>query len=223
MVKHAHITTNLVDVIFHAVRLVNVNVARRACSEFAGALVNCDSFELSFLVDVDGLHDMIWAVEYYEGVARDVCLGHYPSVTIMFFVEVRACRTMIWVPVHSPWATACSLACGLPGSMPRIEVVCRLTTDAAWLQPSLSSRRCSPMSGDGTRRGVLVHYYPCATAGSELTRPTRVVTTSFLMHEPGFSPTSIRGSVICAYRASLGNFHRSCLITSVPLLMALCH
>lgn len=41
----------------------------RTCRELAGAFVDCDSFELVLLVDVDGLYDMIRAVEYYEGIA----------------------------------------------------------------------------------------------------------------------------------------------------------
>lgn len=75
---------------------------RRACRKLAGAFIDCDSFELVFLVDVDGLDDTIGAVEYYESIARDVGLGDYPSVTIVFFACVRACRTMIWIPSHEP-------------------------------------------------------------------------------------------------------------------------
>lgn len=46
-----------------------VDVARRACRQLAGAFVNCDSFELTLLIDVDSLYDTIGAVEYYEGIA----------------------------------------------------------------------------------------------------------------------------------------------------------
>lgn len=94
--------TNLVDPILYTIRLVGVDIARGACSELASALVDCDSFELIFLVDVDSLKDMVWPVEYYESIARNVCLVDYPSVTIVFVVFVRRRRTMIWIPSHRP-------------------------------------------------------------------------------------------------------------------------
>jgi hypothetical protein len=65
---------HLVDAILYAVRLVYVDVARGACCKLAGPFVDCDSFELVFLVDVDGLDDMFGAVEDYEGIAGDVRL-----------------------------------------------------------------------------------------------------------------------------------------------------
>lgn len=72
-----------------------MNVTRRARCKLAGPLVDCDGFELIFLFDINGLYDMIGAVEYYEGIARNVGLFDYPSVTIVFGVLVRSCRTMI--------------------------------------------------------------------------------------------------------------------------------
>ena len=96
------VAAHLVDAILDAVRLVYVDVARRASCELAGPLVDCDSLQLLFLVDVDGLDDMAGAVEDYEGIAGDVCLGDFPSVTIVFVVPGRRRRTMIWFPSHRP-------------------------------------------------------------------------------------------------------------------------
>ena len=95
---------HLVDAILYAVRLVYVHVARGACRKLAGPFVDCDSFELIFLVDVDGLDDMFGAVEDYKGITGDVRLGDWLSVTIVFNVVVDACRsrTMIWVLSHTP-------------------------------------------------------------------------------------------------------------------------
>lgn len=61
--------TDLVDTILDAVRLVDIDVARRACRELARSFVDCDSFELILLVNVDGLYDVVGAVEDYEGIA----------------------------------------------------------------------------------------------------------------------------------------------------------
>ena len=87
--------TDLVDAIFDAVWLVHVDVARRAGRKLACAFVDCNSFEFVFLVDVDALYDMVGAVEDYEGIAGDVGLVGYPSVTIVFSVLARRRRTMI--------------------------------------------------------------------------------------------------------------------------------
>ena len=93
---------HLVDTILYAVRLVYVYAARGARRKLAGPFVDCDSFQLIFLVDVNGLDDMFRAVEDYEGIAGDVHLGSYMSVTIVFNVVVDRCRTMIWVLSHRP-------------------------------------------------------------------------------------------------------------------------
>jgi hypothetical protein len=53
---------------------VYVDASRRTCREFAGALVNGDCFELEFLVDVDGLQDVVWSVEDDERITGDVDL-----------------------------------------------------------------------------------------------------------------------------------------------------
>ena len=94
--------TNLVNPILDAIWLVYEDVARRACCKLACPLVDCDSFKLFFLVDVDGLYDVVGAVEYYEGISGNVCLVGYPSVTIVFVVFMRRRRTMIWFPSHRP-------------------------------------------------------------------------------------------------------------------------
>ena len=96
------IPSYLVDAILYAVRLIYVDVARGACRKLAGPFVDCDSFELIFLVDVDGLDDMFGTVENYEGIAGDVRLGDCLSVTIVLSVVVDRCRTMIWVLSHRP-------------------------------------------------------------------------------------------------------------------------
>ena len=93
---------HLVDAILYAVGLVYVDVARGACRKLAGPFVDCDSFKLIFLVDVDGLDDMFRAVEDYEGIAGYVRLGDCLSVTIVLSVVVDTCRTMIWVLSHRP-------------------------------------------------------------------------------------------------------------------------
>ena len=93
---------HLVDAILYTVRLVYVDVARGACRKLAGPFVDCDSFELVFLVDVDGLDDMFGAVEDYKGIAGDIRLGDWLSVTIVFSVVVDRCRAMIWVLSHRP-------------------------------------------------------------------------------------------------------------------------
>jgi hypothetical protein len=93
---------HLVDAILYAVRLVYVDVARGACCKLASPFVDCDSFQLIFLVDVNSLDDMFRAVEDYEGISGDVRLSSYPSVTIVFNAVVDTCRTMIWVLSHRP-------------------------------------------------------------------------------------------------------------------------
>lgn len=89
------VSPHLVDTILHAVWLVYIDVECRACRKLAGPFVNCDSFKLVLLVDVYGLDDMIGTVEDYEGIAGDICLISYPSVTIVFNVWARRRRTMI--------------------------------------------------------------------------------------------------------------------------------
>ena len=96
------VPSDLVDAILYAVRLIYVYAARGARRKLAGPFVDCDSFQFIFLVDVDGLYDMFWAVEDYKGIAGDVRLGSYLSVTIVFSVVVDRCRTMIWVLSHRP-------------------------------------------------------------------------------------------------------------------------
>jgi hypothetical protein len=93
----------------------------RASRDLARALVERDGFELEFLIDVDGLEDVVRSVEDNERIARDVCLA---SLRISHGCVSRCVcgrRTMIWFPSHWPWVTACSLACGRPGSMPRMN------------------------------------------------------------------------------------------------------
>ena len=96
------VPSDLVDAILYAVRLIYVYAARGARRKLAGPFVDCDSFQFIFLVDVDGLYDMFWAVEDYKGITGDVRLGSYLSVTIVFSVVVDRCRTMIWVLSHRP-------------------------------------------------------------------------------------------------------------------------
>ena len=54
--------------------LIYVYVLRRTHCDFSDAEIDCDGLQLRFLVDVDGLDDMVRPVEYYERVSRDVGL-----------------------------------------------------------------------------------------------------------------------------------------------------
>lgn len=49
--------------------LIYVYVLCGAGSELACTLIERDSFELELLVHVDGLEDMVGAVEYYERIS----------------------------------------------------------------------------------------------------------------------------------------------------------
>jgi hypothetical protein len=46
----------------------------RTCRKLPRALVECDSFELEVLVDIDSLQYVIGPVEDYERVARNIGL-----------------------------------------------------------------------------------------------------------------------------------------------------
>jgi hypothetical protein len=126
----------------------------RASRDLARALVERDGFELELLIDVDGLEDVVRSVEDNKRIARDVCLA---SLRISHGCVSRCVcgrRTMIWFPSHRPWVTACSLACGRPGSMPRMNYLKAFATRAS------SFRECQKVEsfalGCGCCRGVNV-------------------------------------------------------------------
>jgi hypothetical protein len=79
---------------------VYVDASRRTCREFAGALVNGDCFELEFLVDVDGLQDVVWSVEDDERVTGNVNL--YEKRVSLHMRPVVSGRTIVWRPSHRP-------------------------------------------------------------------------------------------------------------------------
>lgn len=56
------------------IRLVYVQVPRRASSEFACILVEGNGFELRLLIDVGRLEDMVRRIEDDQRIARDVGL-----------------------------------------------------------------------------------------------------------------------------------------------------
>jgi hypothetical protein len=101
--------------------LIYVYVLGGASCDLAGGFIERDGFELEFLVDVDSLENVVRSVENDERISRDICLTSLRISYGRVWWWVRGCRTMIWFPSHRPWVTACSLACGRPGSMPRME------------------------------------------------------------------------------------------------------
>jgi len=60
---------------------VYVYVSRRTCRELAGALVDRDCLKLEFLVDVDGLEDVVGSIEDDQRVTGDVDL-HEAQVSL---------------------------------------------------------------------------------------------------------------------------------------------
>jgi len=63
-------------------------------------LVNGDCFELEFLVDVDGLQDVVWSVEDNERITGDVDL--YEKRVSLHKRHVVSGHTIIWRPSHRP-------------------------------------------------------------------------------------------------------------------------
>jgi hypothetical protein len=63
-------------------------------------LVNGDCFELEFLVDVDGLQDVVWSVEDDERITGDVDL--YEKRVSLHKRHVVSGHTIIWRPSHRP-------------------------------------------------------------------------------------------------------------------------
>lgn len=63
-------------------------------------MVNGDCFELEFLVDVDGLQDVVWSVEDDERVTGNVDL--YEKRVSLHMRHVVSGHTIIWRPSHRP-------------------------------------------------------------------------------------------------------------------------
>lgn len=63
-------------------------------------MVNGDCFELEFLVDVDGLQDVVWSVEDDERITGDVDL--YEKRVSLHKRHVVSGHTIIWRPSHRP-------------------------------------------------------------------------------------------------------------------------
>lgn len=63
-------------------------------------MVNGDCFELEFLVDVDGLQDVVWSVEDDERITGDVDL--YEKRVSFHMRHVVSGHTIIWRPSHRP-------------------------------------------------------------------------------------------------------------------------
>jgi hypothetical protein len=92
----AHLDSSLIL----PVRPVYVDASPRACCEFAGAFVDRDCLELEFLVDVDGLEDVVRSIEDNERIARDVDLY---KEDVSLHKRRTVCRhTIIWRPSHRP-------------------------------------------------------------------------------------------------------------------------
>jgi hypothetical protein len=132
----------------------------RASRDLARALVERDGFELELLIDVDGLEDVVRSVEDNERIARDVCLA---SLRISHGCVSRCVcgrRTMIWFPSHWPWVTACSLACGRPGSMPRMNYLKAFATRASLFR---ECQRVESFWGAGVVAALTSHFVapPC--------------------------------------------------------------
>ena len=63
-------------------------------------MVNGDCFELEFLVDVDGLQDVVWSVEDDERITGDVDL--YEKRVSIHVRHMMSGHTIIWRPSHRP-------------------------------------------------------------------------------------------------------------------------
>lgn len=63
-------------------------------------MVNGDCFKLEFLVDVDGLQDVVWSVEDDERITGDVDL--YEKRVSLHKRHVVSGHTIIWRPSHRP-------------------------------------------------------------------------------------------------------------------------
>jgi hypothetical protein len=86
-----------------------VHVGGGAYGYLAGYLVERDGDQFVRQVGVVGLEDVVRAIEDYDRVTGDVCLG--PSVVS----QSQDARTMICCPSQQAVVTAWSLDCGLPG------------------------------------------------------------------------------------------------------------